>query len=217
MDHQKICLIYCVNNEDLFEESMTHVGALIIPDGYTLERVVVRNASSITAGYNMAMRETDAKYKIYFHQDVNVLNQNLLPEMLFLFHRYPGLGMMGVAGSKQLPPNGIWWEAARKYGKVYRNGTILAFDEVVNDFENVIALDGLVMITQYDLPWREDLFRGWHFYDVSQSLEFIKAGYALGVPRQAQPWFDHKCNPNLIGYEANRLIFIREYGKFMEK
>ena len=98
MDHQKICLIYCVNNEDLFEESMTHVGALIIPDGYTLERVVIRNASSITEGYNMAMRETDAKYKIYIHQDVNVLNQNFLPEMLFLFHRYHGLGMMGVAG-----------------------------------------------------------------------------------------------------------------------
>ena len=92
----------------------------------------------------------------------------------------------------------------------------MAFDEVVNDFENVIALDGLIMITQYDLPWREDLFRGWHFYDVSQSLEFIKAGYALGISEQAQPWFDHKCNPNLIGYEKNRQIFIREYGEFIK-
>ena len=40
------------------------------------------------------------------------------------------------------------------------------------------------MATQYDVPWREDLFDGFDFYDVSQSFEFRKAGYTVGVPVQ---------------------------------
>ena len=47
------------------------------------------------------------------------------------------------------------------------------------------------MATQYDIPWREDLFQGFHFYDVSQSLEFQRAGYLIGIPNQANLWCIH--------------------------
>ena len=42
----------------------------------------------------------------------------------------------------------------------------------------VKGIGGLIMITQYDIPWRDDIFDGWHFYDASQSIEFIRKGFA---------------------------------------
>ncbi len=55
-----------------------------------------------------------------------------------------------------------------------RGNSLLSLGNVKNDYEQVRVIDGLIMVTQYDLPWREDLFLGWHFYDVSQCLEFLK-------------------------------------------
>ena len=31
------------------------------------------------------------------------------------------------------------------------------------------------MATSYDVLWREDLFDGWHYYDISQTYEYRKA------------------------------------------
>ena len=76
--------------------------------------------------------------------------------------------------------------------------------------------DGLIMVTQYDLPWREDLFQGWHFYDVSQCLEFEKAGYKVGVIKQISPWCLHDCGKvNGTGYEDNRKIFVQHYRDYL--
>lgn len=33
------------------------------------------------------------------------------------------------------------------------------------------------MAASKNVAWREDLFDGWHFYDISQTFEFRKAGY----------------------------------------
>ena len=61
------------------------------------------------------------------------------------------------------------------------------------------AIDGLFMATQYDLPWRADLFHGWHFYDISQSREFINAGYKVVIPYQQEPWVIHDCGRKELG------------------
>ena len=78
-----------------------------------------------------------------------------------------------------------------RYGKLYETHV---YETVIMDnregveadrsrpYIDVEAIDGLIMITQYDIPWREDLFQKWDFYDVSQSMEFIRHGYKVAVP-----------------------------------
>ena len=71
------------------------------------------------------------------------------------------------------------------------------------------------MATQYDLPWREDLFQGWDFYDASQSVEFWKAGYKVVVPHMETPWCLHENDVlNLSQYERWRDIFLDEYESY---
>lgn len=61
-------------------------------------------------------------------------------------------------------------ESDAKY-KIY-----LHQDENRHRVVDVTAIDGMFMATQYDISWREDLFDGWDFYDISQSCEFTRGG-----------------------------------------
>ncbi|HBE79495.1 MAG TPA: streptomycin biosynthesis protein StrF [Firmicutes bacterium] len=220
VDSRKICFIYCVNNDHLLFKSFRSIDTLHIPGGYTVENRIIKNARSITKAYNDAMKSSNAKYKVYLHQDMVIINPNFLKEMVMIFLRHPQLGLMGVAGAKQLPPDAYWPHASACYGKFMwgepENASPFVWNEVVGDYETVQAIDGVAMISQYDVFWREDIFSGWHFYDISQSLEFINAGYQVGVARQTAPWFLHQAHDvSMVGYEDTRQQFLFHYGRFI--
>lgn len=213
----KISFIFCVNDEDLFTESVRYLNSLAVPDGYHIEILPVTGASSITSGYNFAMNNTDAKYKVYLHQDVFIVNRNFIIDMISIFENHPRVGMLGVIGSKNVPLNAIWWESKQCYGKIIENHTgimqPLNFGEPQNNYERVMGLDGCILMTQYDVPWREDLFDGWHFYDMSHCAEMKRAGYEVGIPKQQEPWVVHDCGIVNVrnGYETHRNKYLKEY------
>jgi len=76
----------------------------------------------------------------------------------------------------------------------------------------------VLIATQYNLPWREDLFDGWHFYDASQCCEFLRKGYKIHVPIQrdndgnAKPWCLHDTmGASTVDYKKFQSIFLEEY------
>jgi hypothetical protein len=84
--------------------------------------------------------------------------------------------------------------------------------KLTDGMTDVECIDGMLMATAYDLPWREDLFDGWDLYDLSQSFEFRKAGYRLVVPEQTKPWVAHDSETvSLQGFDKFRLIAMEEY------
>ena len=174
---RKFTFISCVNQDSLYEESLRYARALRVPEGYATEFIAVHGAHSMTGGYNEAMLRTNARYKIYLHQDVFLLNPDLLFELLSLFQANPRIGLIGVVGFQIDPPNGIWWESGDMTGKIIDSTTgslrLYEWDHYSDAYTSVTAVDGLFLATQYDLPWREDLFPGWHYYDLSQCMEFI--------------------------------------------
>ena len=82
MDDKKFCFIVCVSDERAYEECAFYISHLRIPAGYTAEMVPVKFPASMAAGYNKAMRATNARYKIYLQQDCFILNRNLLNDIL---------------------------------------------------------------------------------------------------------------------------------------
>ncbi|WP_168928979.1 glycosyltransferase [Paenibacillus dokdonensis] len=219
MNEHKICFITCTNDEILYEECARYIRSLVIPKGYEIELIAVKGAKSMTEGYNHAMRQSNAKYKVYLHQDTYIINKSFVQNVVSLFLKYSNLGLLGVVGAKKVPPSGIWLKAKERYGTVYEtneNGTIdISLTKEVNvDYESAEYVNGLIMITQYDLTWRDDLLNGWHMYDASQCVEFLREGYEVGIPSQHNPWVIHDCvSRNLEGYEQERLIFLKEYSK----
>ena len=70
----------------------------------------------------------------------------------------------------------------------------------------------MIIVTNRDIHWREDLFDGWDFYDASQGMEFKKQGLRVVVPEQRLPWCSHEENLlNRWAYDKYRRIFVNEY------
>lgn len=130
---------------------------------------------------------------LYVHQDVVVLNRNLVSDVLRLFETRT-IGLIGAAGCKYVPESRVWWDGSGVFGHVLeldgRAERPLEFEPVTGEYEAVEAVDGLCLITQHDLPWDEDV-APFHFYDVAQATRFVLAGYDVVVPRQTAPWFAH--------------------------
>jgi glycosyltransferase involved in cell wall biosynthesis len=221
INEQKMAFIYCYNDEKLLKESNLSIQSLNIPPGYEIEFIPVENAPSMCAGYNHGMHQTDAKYKVYLHQDVCIINRHFIEDTLAIFQTNKNIGLLGIQGCKVIPTNGIWGEAIEKFGKVYDSHTgemqLISFNEIVDQFELVQAVDGLIMITQYDIPWREEVFNDWHFFDISQSVEFLKNGFEVAVPKQEVAWCKHHCGFSYQkkGYEEYRNKFLDQYSSYL--
>ena len=124
------------------------------------------------------------------------------------------IGMAGMVGSPKLPDHAVMWYGDR-VGRIYTSNVVSAGISIMGGTETleVEAVDGLLIATQYDIPWREDLFTGWDFYDVSQSFEFRRKGYRVVVPAMADPWCIHDDGfLNLSNYYKERRKFLAEYG-----
>ena len=134
---------------------------------------------------------TDAKYKIYLHQDVFILYKDFLNSVLEIFASDEGVGMIGMVGAPKMPPGGVMWYGHRE-GQLYLvNKCETPWEEyryeLSHGLHDVQVADGLLIATSKDIPWREDLFDGWDFYDFSQSIEFADRGYEVWVPEQKEP------------------------------
>lgn len=216
----KFCFIICSNNSLFLEESFFYIDRLEIPDGYEVETISISEAKSMAEGYNEGMRASDAKYKIYLHQDVFIIYPGFLQSVLDIFKSDETIGMIGMVGSPKMSVNGVMWHDYRRgalYGVTPEKVKKEFYQYRIKDgFYEVEAVDGLMMITNRDLPWRQDLFDGWDFYDVSQSFEFRKQGYKVVVPKQYFPWCKHEDGGimNLVNFDKYRKICMKEYREY---
>lgn len=211
---EKVAFIVCYNNELYMRECMDYISWIKVPEGVETEVIGIAEAESMTSGYNAAMHASDAKYKVYLHQDLFILNENFIRDILKVFGRHPEYGMLGVIGSSSMVSDANYWDqwncGVVEAEDVLCQGTV--WWENPMDIEEVRAIDGMIMVTQYDIEWRQDIFDGFDFYDVSQSIEFQKAGWKVGVPHQEKPWCNHVCGVSKIEmYEIYRKKFCEEY------
>ncbi len=214
MDSKKICFIICTNDSQYEAEATYFISRLNIPDGYSIDLLSIWEAASMASGYNEGMSASDAKYKVYLHQDTMIIEKDFISKMLNIFEE-ESIGMIGMVGSVSLPDDYVMWHGDR-VGHLYCCNVSRMDDWLLGDihgkYQEVAAIDGLLMATQYDIPWRDDIFDKWDFYDVSQSIEFKNAGYKVVVPNMPKPWCIHDAGfMNLTNYYEERDKFIKTY------
>jgi hypothetical protein len=227
IDDKKVAFVICVNNELYFEECLWYINQLHIPDGYKKDVIRIAGAESMAQAYNAAMASSDARYKVYLHQDVFIYEREFIDNILKVFKEHEKLGMLGMVGGIDLPGNAAIWNAWNRGCVLTCNGisvVLLDYLQEINGikgkkkgFTAAEAVDGMLIATQYDIPWREDLDLGWDFYDISQSLEFRRKGYEIGIPFQERPWCIHDCgHSKLEGYDLARKHMLNEYVDFFD-
>lgn len=226
MNDHKFAFIICTNDALLLDECIHYINHLDIPDGYEIDLLTITDASCITQGYNEAMQASDAKYKIYMHQDVFCLNRYILRDLLSIFASDPQIGMIGMVGYDRTAPNGVMWHAKRS-GDLYKRKpdspypelSTYRYDVIQDGYDLVAQIDGFFMATCRDFPWNTDKLDGWDFYDVFQSIRFLLEGYKIAAPHQRHPWCLHDDNkfPSLFSYNHYRQIYFQTYRQFLGK
>lgn len=213
-DNKKICFITCVNNRRMYKECLFYISRLIIPEGIEIETISIEDADSMTSGYNAAMQSSNADIKVYLHQDVCIINPFFIFKVLDILGADRQIAVLGIIGSPELPEDAVMWHGIR-IGKLYDENAKLEYSYGSNEiaaYDQVEAVDGLMIITGRDIPWREDLFDGWHFYDASICAEARKLGYKVVVPKQRCAWVIHDDGMmNLYSYGRYRRAYLREY------
>lgn len=226
MNNNKIALIICVLDESQFKTCISYINDLEIPSGIEVDVISIRESNNIAETYNIGLNQTDAKYKVYMHSNTYIVNKNFIRDILDIFIKNEKIGLIGVVGAKSLPASGVWWNDPGKVGEVnlLRNGNIQYYklNNVMEKYEIVEAVDGLIMATQFDIKWKEEIFDGLYFYDIAECMEFRKKGYQVVVPRQEKTWCIHdwgtKVDKNLKSEtERYRQIFLKEYPNIQER
>lgn len=211
-DDKKIAVIVARHGEALPADFLMSLRLLQQPQGFTMELVEVEGKAGMAAAYGQAMEASAAKYKVYLDERVRILEPGLLTRIVRLFEKRADLGVLGIAGTKLLPPDGIAFHSTRRIGSLRLAGEArtVTWGTVLGEAEDVLAVDGFLMATQADLPWREDLFCGAAFFDAAQCLEFRRRGLRTAVLAQDEPLVEF-LGDSFPADEAGRRAFLAEY------
>lgn len=219
IQEDKIAVVFCTNDDGYATECRKYLEYLRLPEGMSGEILEIWNAPGMAAGYNYAMGHTDAKYKLYIHHDSFLIKTDLIRDIVTHFRKDSTLGAIGVAGSLYLPASGKWYQAD------YEKCILTLWQDAVLDFVppkrqaeqrllDADAIDGVLIATSVDSRWNEELFDGWHYYDISKCWELRRAGFRTVLAEDREPWLLHEITmrkdpKDLYGVYGN--IFRREY------
>lgn len=220
---KEIACILCANDMDYVNEVIIYLRRQKLPEGFRLCLYAVWDARSMAAGYNLAMKASTAEYKIYMHQDTFLCDEEYISKLVEMLQK-TDYAMLGLAGTKRLPESGRWWDSKPEdmHFCLYQDFTLQMFSAVTNRCadarcQEMECIDGVLMAAKVHIPWREDILEGFHFYDISQSMEFWKRDLKVGIfENGGQAGVLHEVNVSKNesyerGYERARMRFLNEY------
>ena len=215
MKENLIDIIVYKSNEDIFLSLKDSLNNVAVPKGCEV-RIVSKNFGSKYETYNHLMSESEAKFKIYLDENVEIKDRNFLIELLKIFKSNENIGMIGCSGATVLSTHGISFQSAKRCGKVFAGSeqNLLEWSKINGKCQEVEAIDGFFLATQYDISWRSDIFSDNEniFAASAHCVEFKRKGYKTVVANQEKPWIYYKKN-NFEINEQERNQFLNEYSK----
>jgi GT2 family glycosyltransferase len=200
-----------VKNLDRLKKSLDDV--LWWPDTH---EVIVKSNDSIALGYNEAASEADGQYLFFVHDDVELRGHRpLLFSMLELLKKEK-TGLVGMAGTRVFPKNGVWWEDKSSLsGAVYHTANGNTWDTSFGVFGRVVVLDGVFLSIERkkfeEIGGFPITMTGFDFYDLAICMEARKKGYDnYTFPF---PILHHSLGDvtNREGWHENRTKFLELY------
>ena len=188
------------------------------PKKIQIIEIVNTGNRSLTNCYNEILKKAEHKHVVFCHSDITIETKQWGNKLIKLFDKNPEFGIIGVAGSKNLPESGQWWENPKKmYGRVahtHEGKTWLSAysDDLGQNLEEVVVCDGVwfaVDKAKIKKEFNENV-EGFHFYDVTFAFENYLEGVKVGVNTVIR--INHKS----IGmtneqWDSNRQIFVETF------
>lgn len=172
---------------------------------------------SLAQVYNEIIRESETDIIVFCHDDIYFDTNSWYAKLTKHFEK-SDYGIIGMAGTTDMPASGKWWENRRKMigivnhesgGKKWESKYS---ESLGNSITPVVVLDGVFIAmskSRIKKNFNEE-FEGFHFYDIPFCFENYLEGVKLGVITNIR--ITHKS----IGqtndqWENNRKIFEEKY------
>jgi glycosyltransferase involved in cell wall biosynthesis len=173
---------------------------------------------SLPEAYNMILEQATNDIVVLCHDDIYFDSKNWGSKILKHFKRSPEYGILGLAGSTQLPESAKWWEDFSKMkgivnheheGKKWESKYSASLG---NQIEDVVLVDGLFIVLNkknIKQTFNEEI-KGFHFYDVDFSFRNFIEDVKIGV------MYDVRVTHKSIGqtneqWEQNRIKFAEKH------
>ena len=102
-----ISVIYCTR-----ESNPKHKEHIIKTSGlYKNTEVIeiINNGESLTSAYNRGYKMASNDIVVFCHDDIIIETKNWGKKLLKSFTNNDDYGIIGVAGSREVPKSGMWW------------------------------------------------------------------------------------------------------------
>jgi len=174
---------------------------------------------SLAQVYNEVLSESKTDIVVFCHDDIYFDTNSWYNKLLKHFEK-SDFGILGMAGTTQMPSSGMWWEDRRKMvgivnhesdGKKWESKYS---ESLGNSIIETVVVDGLfIAIDKRKIKKNfNENFKGFHFYDIPFCFENHIEGVKVGVITNIR--ITHRS----IGqtneqWEENRKLFESKYAK----
>jgi len=177
---------------------------------------------SLTEAYNKILEQSSNDIVILCHDDIYFDSKNWGSKILNHFKRNQDYGILGLAGTTNMPKSGRWWEDFSKMkgivnheheGKKWESKYSQSKG---NQLDDVVLVDGLfIVVNKNNIKKRfNEEIKGFHFYDVDFSFINFIEDVKIGV------MYDVRVTHKSIGqtneqWEKNREVFAKKYEEIL--
>ena len=173
---------------------------------------------SLTEIYNKGLKDSKYDIVVFMHHDIYFDTKNWGNKILNHFKRNGDYGILGLAGTTNMPKSAKWWEDFSKMKGIVnhehegRKWESKYSTSKGNQLDDVVLVDGLfIVINKKNIKqnFNEDI-KGFHFYDVDFSFRNFIEDVKIGV------MYDVRVTHKSIGqtneqWEKNREVFAEKY------
>jgi glycosyltransferase involved in cell wall biosynthesis len=174
--------------------------------------------------YNEIISESIFDIVVLCHDDIYFDTLNWASKLVKQFERNSEFGILGMAGTTEMPKSGMWWEDRTKmFGIVNHESEGKKWeskysDSLGNDVKEVVVVDGVfIALNKQKIKSNfDETVDGFHMYDVNFCFKNNIEGVKIGVLTNIR--ITHKS----IGmtnqkWEDNKKLFVEKYSDFLPK
>ena len=211
-----ITVVYCTRSENKSHTDHIKKTSGLNKNIEVIE--IINNGEALTKAYNRGLAQAKNDIVLFIHDDVEFDTTGWGNKLIKHFNNNPEYGILGLAGTTDIPLSGQWWEDRTKMvgivnhkheGKKWESKYSKSWG---NELNEVLIVDGLFFAVHKNRikDKFDENIEGFHFYEMDFCFSNYLKGVKIGV------MYNIRLTHKSIGqtneqWDVNRKQFVKKF------